>query len=134
MLYQGMGPQSLAISPLCIPAMSCLSPFQIREAAKASMGFLGLSSSNAMVRPCNFRSCWAVELKIPPCETLTRIEQGAQNSLNERCNTNTNRYSHFFKRRMYVWGRHKGKNCLREPVYLKNVPCCSSLNCLSSLE
>lgn len=69
-------------------------------------------------------------------ERLTQAGWGAWNSLNERCDTN----SHFdhprrsFKRGMHVLGWHKGKNCLREPVYLKNVPCCSSLNCLSSLE
>lgn len=63
-------------------------------------------------------------------------ECGALNSLKERCDTNCHldHPRRSFKRGMHVLGWHKGKNCLREPVYLKNVPCCSSLKCLSSLE
>lgn len=77
-----------------------------------------------------------MKVKTLPCERLTWAECGALNTLNGRCDTNCHldHPRRSFKRGIWVSGWHKGKNCLREPVYLKNVPCCSSLNCLSSLE
>lgn len=102
-----------------------------------STGFLVLASTNDRDSVCNFRLWWYCvgiwrrkQMRVRGSHRLSMEHQ----TPSMKGVTQKGVMKRSFKRWLHVLGWHKGKKCLREPVSLKNVPCCSNLNCLSSLE